>query len=244
MRWSVSVASSLNKFEIAQQRKWIMMSKRGKLSRKRIPEQHRAQFDMLCREADHLFATIRVLHGVLQTVKDGDPALMEQLAGDAMWISSEQPANAQLGWAHSLLHALSILKPLCVELYLKALIYTESKAPLERHNLAYLYGMLGYTNREDIKECLPVSFDVAAKDCGLDEESVRSTRKTDVGKILEFHRNDFVGLRYGQETAEARNERLEDMQLNLTAVMHALNAVCDLRKIRSSPGPRSIDRFA
>ena len=68
-------------------------------------------------------------------------------------------------------------------------------------------------------------------------------RKTDIRKILELHRNDFVNVRYGEELSDARSERLEDMQLNLTAVMHALNVVCELRVLRSSSGLYYTDRF-
>lgn len=190
-----------------------------------------------------MYTTISVLHGVLQTVRDGDPSLIKQLAGNIISVSLGQPVNAQLSWAHSLLHTLSILKPLCVELYLKALIYTEPKTPPESHNLAALYAMLGYTTREDIKACLPVAFDKAAEDCDFGNETAQSMRKSDVRKILEFHRNDFVGVRYGEESADARNERLEDLQLNLTAVMHALSTVCELRVLRTSSGPYYISQF-
>ena len=219
------------------------MNKRGKLSKKRIPEQHRAKFDALRKKADQNYVTISVLHGVLQTVKDGDPTLIKQLAGDVISVSLDQPANAQLSWAHSLLQSLSMLKPLCVELYLKALIYTEPKTPPERHNLTSLYAMLGHTNREDLKVCLSFSFDKAVKDCGLDNEAAQAMRKTDIRKILELHRNDFVNVRYGEELSDARSERLDDMQLNLTAVMHALNVVCELRVLRSSSGLYYTDRF-
>ena len=219
------------------------MNKKSGLSKKGIPERHREEFEKLYQEATQMYASIGVLQGVFRTVRDGDPTLIKALSGNTIWMSRGEPPDPQGAWAHSLLHALSVLKPLCAELYLKALVHTERKTPPKTHDLDELYRMLEYTNRQDLKRCLPNSIDLAMKDIVSDDESEKFVRENDIGKILALHRGDFLGVRYGQESSDQRRVRLTDLQVNLTGALHALSVVCTRRDQSSATEPFLEDKF-
>ena len=187
------------------------------------PEQQRQSFEVWFRQAVSITFNIDCLQGLLMHAYAGNRALLKHVIGeDRIAVSRNSDASSdelKTDLFQQYLYVISILKALCAEMYLKALLASEHKTPERIHDLLSLYDALGFKNKGLLTEMLKIAIDRRM------ERGVKGILRPDFRAIMAFHQHDFVLVRYG-ETREHRDARLQDGMLNIDTALEALQLAC------------------
>ena len=191
-----------------------------------IPQQFRDSFIKMYGAALVTYTQVDVLQAAQRHVIKGHRKLLAQFLGDRVVLSGSSPIRPQsdLWFQHA--RGNSILKPLCVEQLLKAIAYTDGVSLLPTHDLVKQYDRLKHSTQMEIEVGLLVAYQDAADACGIARAEEHKFRSGTVREILNRHNGDFQKIRYGEIPTKDLLVRLDDLQLNITAVMYALLVIC------------------
>lgn len=178
----------------------------------------RGDFEQFFREAIAVTFNIQCLEGILKPVSEGDGEYLRPMLGEVVLLrnAGHLPARVDLSW--QILHGISILKPLAAELFLKALIAAD-KHPPKVHDLEELYEKLDPEEQSRLNGLFADHFQPGAS------ATVSHIRLPSFRSVMEFHKDDFVRVRYG-ETVSQYLIRTRDGMSNITAALAALREAC------------------
>ena len=177
-----------------------------------------SEFEQFFREALAIMLNIQCLEGIMKPLSEGDTEYLRPMIGDFVLLRKEEglPASIDLCW--QIMHGISILKPLAAELFLKALI-SDRKHPDEIHDLEKLFDELKMREQSELDGLF-------AKHFGIDANPrVPHIQLPNFRSVMQRHKGDFVGVRYGEAVPEYL-ARTADGMSNLTAATEALREAC------------------
>lgn len=191
-----------------------------------IPQQFKDDFIKMYGAALVTHTQVDVLQAAQRHVTQGHRKLLAQFIGDRVILSGSNPIKPQSDLWFQYVQGSSILKPLCVEQLLKAIAYADGISLLRNHDLVKQYDRLKSTTQLEIEAGLLGAYQNAADACGIARTEEHKFRSGTVREILKRHNGDFQRIRYGEISIGDLLERLDDLQLNITAVMYALLIIC------------------
>ena len=191
-----------------------------------IPQQFREGFIKMYSAALVTYMQVDVLQAAHRHVAQGHRKLMAQFIGDRVVLSGSSLIKPQSDLWFQYARGNSILKPLCIEQFLKAIAYTDGAPLLHTHDLVKLYDRLKPATQLEIDIGLRGAYQDAADACGIARAEEHKFRSGTAREILDRHNGDFQKIRYGEIPIKDLLARLDDLQLNITAVMYALLVIC------------------
>lgn len=191
-----------------------------------IPQQFKDDFIKMYGAALVTYTQVDVLQAAHRHVAQGHRKLLAQFIGDRIVLSGSSPIEPQSDLWFQYARGNSILKPLCIEQLLKAIAYTDGVSLLPSHDLVKQYERLKPATQLEVEVGLLGAYQPAADACGIARTEEHKFRSGTVREILERHNGDFQKIRYGDIPIKDLLTRLDDLQLNITAVMYALLIIC------------------
>ena len=191
-----------------------------------VPEEFRDEFTKMYSAALATYTSVDVLQAAHRHTAHGNRKLLASFVGDRIALSGSGPLSSQHSLWIQYIHGTLVLKPLCVELLLKAVAFSDGLPLLRNHDLIEQYDRLPVTTRLEIERGLPLAYGTAAEACGIDKNQEYRFRNGSTREILDRHKRDFEQIRYGELPIQEILERLSDLQLNLTAVLYSLLTPC------------------
>lgn len=191
-----------------------------------VPDRFREDFIKIYGAAVATYTSVDVLQAAHRHTARGHRQLLARFIGDRVILSGSGPLSGQHEMWLQYVHGTLVLKPLCVELLLKAIAYSDDLSLEANHNLVAQYDRLTETTRIEIEAGLSGAYGEAAEACGISEGEEYKFRSGSVRDILDRHNGDFQQIRYGELPIQDILKRLEDLQLNITAVLYALLTIC------------------
>lgn len=183
------------------------------------PTSRASTFEVLFSEAASLTLNIDCLGLIFADIGRGEGTILKEAMKDWVMSSLTPDPNVQLELSQHLVYGISMFKALRVELYLKALLVTESTEFPKTHDLLDLYTLLRFKTKQQLDVYLRGEQD------WRQQPSPPVIRIPKLRAIMEKHRDDFVAVRYG-EPLERRNARLRDGMMNLDSATSALQKAC------------------
>lgn len=206
-----------------------------------VPDRFREDFIKMYGAALNTYTSIDVLQAAHRHTARGNRQLLAQFIGQRVALSGSGPLPPQHDLWLQYVHGTLVLKPLCVELLLKAIAFSDGLPLLRNHDLVEQYDRLSVTTRTEIDRGLPLLYGAAAEACGIDKSQEHRFRSGSTREVLDRHKRDFEQIRYGELSIQEILERLSDLQLNLTAVLYSLLTLCIDRAMTSGISDFDLD---
>lgn len=176
-------------------------------------------FASLFRRALTIEFNVKCLEGSLKLTYAGDQNFLKQVVGDQVVVTGPSSLPMNVDFGIQLIDGILMLKPLVVELYLKALSQATLGSFQAIHDLLILYDRLNAKDQRTLDRYFRVMYeDMATPEAPHD-------RLPDIRAVMKAYRNDFVGIRYYGGTKE-RADRLRDGMNNMNAAIESLKIVC------------------
>ncbi len=177
-----------------------------------------ADFEQFFREAVSITFNIQCLQGVLKPLSEGDGEYLQPILGDVVLLQNAEHLSAPVALCWQIIHGISILKPLAAELFLKALIASHQPPP-KIHDLAKLHDELDANEQSRLDGLFRKHFQLA------EDPQHPHVQLPSFGSVMRSHKDDFVGVRYGETVSEYLT-RTQDGMSNITAAIGALREAC------------------
>ena len=169
-------------------------------------------FEKFFREASAMAFNIQCLEGILKPLSEGDGEYLKPMIGETVTLSNSDGLPTRIALSWQIIYGTSILKPFAAELYLKALISAKKETPPKIHDLVVLFDKLSASDQATLDGLFVEHFELHAN------PRVPHIRLPNLRSVLEAHKNDFVGVRYG-ETVPEYLKRTADGMTNIDSLV-------------------------